>query len=264
MADIFISYSSRDRQLAVTLARDLQAQGFSVWWDFNLVGGASFRQQILEHLNAAYAVIVIWTNNSVASEFVLDEADHAHREKKLIPLRAEGLDISAIPIGFRQIQTIPLSDQERLFQALNNLKVSPSQTEDGQEATFASLCRRLVPLMDENGRMFRDFGPNSGRELEPGKIKVVRHDLGLWWAMRCEIVRTNGVIRGLIRDHIRLVPKKHRQLFERWLSHIDAFELHVKDDFHRLQRTYLSNRGTKGGNNERKCEARLRVGLQRP
>ena len=118
MADIFISYKSEERALPEALASDLRAAGYSVWWDVDLVGGAAFRAQILEKLNAARAVIVIWTPASVQSEFVLDEADHAKREGKLIPVRVPDLDPRDIPLGHRQAQTYLLSERPRILGAL--------------------------------------------------------------------------------------------------------------------------------------------------
>ncbi len=118
MADIFISYKSEERALPEALAGDLRAAGYSVWWDMDLVGGAAFRAQILEKLNAARAVIVIWTPASVQSEFVLDEADHAKREGKLIPVRVPELDPRHIPLGHRQAQTYLLCERPRIMGAL--------------------------------------------------------------------------------------------------------------------------------------------------
>jgi hypothetical protein len=43
MADIFISYSKESRSETERLARELQAKGFTVWWDTRLVAGESFR-----------------------------------------------------------------------------------------------------------------------------------------------------------------------------------------------------------------------------
>jgi putative transposase len=77
MSDVFISYSNKDRALAAKVAADLEAIGYSVWWYYNLIGGRSFRKQIIEKLNAARAVIVIWAYNSVSSEFVLHRASPA-------------------------------------------------------------------------------------------------------------------------------------------------------------------------------------------
>ena len=33
MADIFISYSQKDRDVATALAAALEARGYTVWWD---------------------------------------------------------------------------------------------------------------------------------------------------------------------------------------------------------------------------------------
>jgi formylglycine-generating enzyme required for sulfatase activity len=128
MTKIFISYKSEERSLPKALEDDLRAAGYdSVWWDVELVGGPAFRTQILEKLNAARAVIVIWTPRSVQSEFVLDEADHAKRDGKLIPVRVSELDTRDIPLGHRQAQTILLSDRARIIGALAALGVAPSQ-----------------------------------------------------------------------------------------------------------------------------------------
>lgn len=148
MADIFISYSSRDRALADALAKALKSRGFSVWWDFNLVGGQRFREQIHEQLTAARAVIVIWTEDSVASKWVRDEADEADRLGKLIPLRVPRLPVHEVPLGHRQTQICLYSDGERILVALAELGVGQEDAarkhpfkikapaEKGQTASF--------------------------------------------------------------------------------------------------------------------------------
>ena len=123
MADIFISYKQEERALAAALAEDLEVSGYSVWWDTRLVGGPSFRTQILRQLNMSHAVIVIWTPASVLSEWVLDEADHAAADRKLIPVRVHDLEIRAIPLGHRQRQTYLLTERDRILDALIALGV---------------------------------------------------------------------------------------------------------------------------------------------
>ena len=179
MADIFISYKSEERALPEALANDLRAAGYSVWWDMDLIGGATFRAQILEQLSVARAVIVIWTPASVQSEFVLDEADHAKREGKLIPLQLAGLGIGDIPLGFRQLQTHLLNDRARLFEALRALSITPTDSHASETDSFRSLCTQLLPLVNENHRIFRDFGPNSSASLNSDEPKNVRFDLRL-------------------------------------------------------------------------------------
>jgi hypothetical protein len=79
MADIFVSYASADRDVAEALAEQLQADGLSVWWDVETAPGANFREEIAKQLNAAKTVIVVWTPESVKSQWVISEAQRRRR-----------------------------------------------------------------------------------------------------------------------------------------------------------------------------------------
>jgi hypothetical protein len=125
MPDIFISYKSEERALPQALAEFLRAQGYTVWWDMELVGGPSFRRQILDKLAEARAVIVIWTPASVESDFVLDEADRAKRMKKLIPVRTPDVKGDELPPGHGQAQTYLVSDYEHILRALVAMGLRP-------------------------------------------------------------------------------------------------------------------------------------------
>ena len=71
MADIFISYSKKHAALTESLARDLDAEGFTTWWDTNLLpDDAFFPQRIRDEIKVAGAVIVIWAEHSVASRWI--------------------------------------------------------------------------------------------------------------------------------------------------------------------------------------------------
>jgi hypothetical protein len=74
MADIFISYASADREIARTLGETLTARGHAAWWDRTIPPGRVFDEVILEALNAAQCVIVLWSQASIASNWVKTEA----------------------------------------------------------------------------------------------------------------------------------------------------------------------------------------------
>jgi hypothetical protein len=118
MADVFISYSQRDRELARGLAAALIENGCQVWWDHELVGGESYRARIKEELAKAKAAIVIWTPNSVESNWVIEEAEEANQQRKLIATRVESLEYRAIPLGFRGVHTDPVTSVEAILKAL--------------------------------------------------------------------------------------------------------------------------------------------------
>ncbi len=102
MSDIFISYAHEDRDRAQTLAKRLREAGWSVWWDPELRAGEHFAEVIEEVLQQVHAVIVLWSEHSVASRWVKAEANEGLRQDKLIPL---SLDTAEPPLIFRPIHT---------------------------------------------------------------------------------------------------------------------------------------------------------------
>ncbi len=106
MADIFISYARSDRDTARRLAAYLKDSGLSVWWDMSLKPGEVFREEIERRIGEARHVIVLWSETSVKSHFVLDEAGEAARQNKLVPLRIDGCKL---PLGFGQHHTHTVS-----------------------------------------------------------------------------------------------------------------------------------------------------------
>jgi hypothetical protein len=102
MADIFISYAQEDRGWVKGLAAALKAEGFSVWWDFEMRAGKQFSRVVRQELAAAKAVIVVWSQYSIDSHWVLGEADEAISQGKLVPIKLEDLPL---PTQYRSIHT---------------------------------------------------------------------------------------------------------------------------------------------------------------
>jgi hypothetical protein len=106
MADIFISYSREDREWVERLATQLHSEGFSVWWDWDLLVGKRYRETIDNELQSCKATVVVWSQHSIQSDFVRDEAEEAQQRNVLVPVLKE---VVRPPAGFRQIQTADLS-----------------------------------------------------------------------------------------------------------------------------------------------------------
>lgn len=117
---IFISYARADRPRVKPLADALSAQGFDVWWDALIEGGAGFAQMIEAKLEAADAVIVVWSAASAGSDWVRDEAAHARDRKRIVPVSIDGTEA---PMGFRQYHTIDLSNWHGRVNATEVAKV---------------------------------------------------------------------------------------------------------------------------------------------
>lgn len=105
MPDVFLSYARLDQDLANIIAGSLERNGLSVWWDFHIKPGDYFDKSIEKALLESNCVVVLWTSNSINSEWVKEEAFIAQKQHKLIPVLLDDVDI---PIGFRRIQTIDL------------------------------------------------------------------------------------------------------------------------------------------------------------
>jgi TolB-like protein/tetratricopeptide (TPR) repeat protein len=104
---VFVSYSRADRKRALPIIRLLEEAGHAVWWDGMLEGGERFAKTTARALDTARAVVVLWSNTSIQSDWVHDEATSGRDRRILVPLSLDG---SLPPLGFRQFQVIDLQN----------------------------------------------------------------------------------------------------------------------------------------------------------
>jgi hypothetical protein len=109
----FISYSHVDRQLALRVAGTLRRFGLEHWWDDRIPLSKLWNDEIDANLAAASAVLVIWTEASAKSEWVIREAMFAQANDKLVQLRMNG---APLPEGFGALQAaeIPVWEDNTL------------------------------------------------------------------------------------------------------------------------------------------------------
>src|SRR3954453_22723997 len=98
MADIFVSYSSDDREHVRPIVTALQTHGWSVWWDREIPAGMSWDGILEVELTGAKRVLAAWSGSSTKSRRVNTEAMEALERDCPVPLR---LDDSAPPLAFR-------------------------------------------------------------------------------------------------------------------------------------------------------------------
>lgn len=139
MANLFLSYSREDAERVQLLANALEREGHDVWWDRHISGGEEFADVIEQALASADLVVVCWTENSVHSAWVRDEAAMGRDSGRMVPV---ALDNCIPPLGFRQFQTIDLSDWNgrRRSRALEPLKdvIANKQSGADQQGKVAS------------------------------------------------------------------------------------------------------------------------------
>ena len=106
LASIFLSYSREDAVKAKALAKSLERAGHNVWWDRHIDGGAEFSGEIEAALQRCDVILVLWSEASLRSAWVRDEAAEGRDSGRLVPVL---LDASTPPLGFRQLQSISIA-----------------------------------------------------------------------------------------------------------------------------------------------------------
>ena len=106
MAEIFISYARSAATDAHRIAEALRGLGYHVWRDDELPPHRPYAEVIEERLQSAKAVIVLWSDDAVRSQWVRAEADVARQAGKLVQV---SLGEVIPPLPFNQIQCANLA-----------------------------------------------------------------------------------------------------------------------------------------------------------
>jgi tetratricopeptide (TPR) repeat protein len=135
MAQIFLSYAREDVSVAKRVAGALEGAGHSVWWDRHISAGSRFSAEIAAALEAADAVVVLWSQASIESVWVQDEAAFGRDHGRLVPAV---IGSAEPPLGFRQFQAVDLGKAGRKVAPLLDAVASKL----GQPAAPAHPLRR--------------------------------------------------------------------------------------------------------------------------
>ena len=104
--DIFVSYAREDQTQVALVVAALEAHGWSVFWDRRIPAGQTWRSHIGRALDQARCVVVAWSEHSIQSDFVIEEAARGQRRHILVPVL---LDLVDPPLGFGEIHAADLS-----------------------------------------------------------------------------------------------------------------------------------------------------------
>jgi adenylate cyclase len=105
VADVFLSYARPSAAMAGRIAAELREQGYSVWFDEELPAHRAYADMIAAELDAARAVLVLWSDAAVQSQWVRSEANRAREKRNLVQAR---MDSARLPMPFDQIQCAAL------------------------------------------------------------------------------------------------------------------------------------------------------------
>ena len=166
MHEIFISYSSKHRELTRRLAKAIEAQygAGSVWWDRELESRASHQEQIHAALDASRVAIVLWTKGALISDWVYAEASRAMEQNKLITVRPADMDHEEIPEPF-SIHPIDADDVEGILATVAKIwNGLPIATRAQQDELYVR--QHGGPLLDGKQRKLK----RDSREILPSQL----------------------------------------------------------------------------------------------
>jgi hypothetical protein len=154
--DVFVSYSSSDREVVRKLVQTLEQRGWRVWWDRHLHPGQAWNPAIQDQIHKAKCILVVWSRHSCASQWVRIEADAGLKRQVLVPVM---IDKTLPPAPFDEIHAGDLSDwnDEAWHEGLNGClaqvralvdRPNPPAPPSGNKST--SRTRALDAAVDRN------------------------------------------------------------------------------------------------------------------
>lgn len=124
MADVFISYSRRDREFVQILHDALVASKFQAWIDWqDIAPTAEWWKEIEAGIEAAHTFLFVISKDSIASHYCRKEIEHAIQHgKRLIPiLRRKDYTRTDIHPKLGQHQWITFQEEDDFDQAFDTL-----------------------------------------------------------------------------------------------------------------------------------------------
>jgi len=86
----------------------------------------------------------------------------------------------------------------------------------------------IYPILRDNEYLFKTVGPNSGSM----ETEELRTDLTMWYKYRSEgIIPNNAKIREILKMNEAKFNRNQKELSNKMILHIDAFEEHIKNEY---------------------------------
>lgn len=200
MPDIFISYKKEERAVASELATRLTEAGYDVWWDDALLAGERYEDEIASVIDQSGAVVVLWSRQSIKSEWVRAEADAARQQKKAFPVIIDDMSPTQMPLMYRGMHAARFEgwkgelDHEGYVELIGSIEDrigkgrGPRLSENEAEARLAETATENVRTIVEATR------PAARAERTPLKPIPPRRMLPLIIAVVAAIVVLAGIV----------------------------------------------------------------------
>ncbi len=153
MPDIFISYSSRDREQARALVKQLRSHGYSLWIDESgIEAAASWSKEIAGALENCKVMALLLSPASVASQNVAKELTAAIELKKpVLPIELEPVALKGeFLYHLSGVQRIGVGELDSVLRALAKFGVSKGSVEESSHSERTS--KPSIPNKSSRGR----------------------------------------------------------------------------------------------------------------
>lgn len=246
--DVFFSYDHADRGRVRPLVGEVTRHGWAVWWDTDLSVGSKWRDVLTDRLDHARAVCVIWTVNSVCSQFVRDEAARANRRGVLVPIRLDPVDQ---PLGFGEIQCADLSRPGRAademrqviicLEKLVNCAAPVDMDTWGPEIVFSSATRTAAYGVGEARRFLEHIRARSDMfAANPGAAAALQSALTGVRDTYAVVGESINTYLAPAMQHSAVTLDRYRPLADgRLVTHISQQRGHCKQ----IAQVYIQNGG---------------------
>lgn len=129
--DIFISYSTRDKEKVLRTVRELREKGYRIWMDEEgISSGEQFKRAIVDGLQNSKMMLFFSSLHSNKSEWTEKEIGYADRHKKrIIPIKLDGaayndsIDFDLGNFDYVDFSVSPKvsKEKEKLFSSLESI-----------------------------------------------------------------------------------------------------------------------------------------------
>jgi hypothetical protein len=175
MADVFISYSRKDTEVARRIRRDLEDYGIDVFLDTaRLKAGEDFASELDKAAKSAKVILGLWSNHSLSSQWVLNECREGKSRDRLVPVSIDVLD--SVPVEFNGLHYLSLlsEDAENYEENWKALLSRISELLDRPEIAAEKIAHYQtvrVLVLDDNPGQVRKSSNKMMKALRAEKVK---------------------------------------------------------------------------------------------
>lgn len=196
MPKVFLSYSSRETELATNIEKQLKSRGLEVWRDkTSLRAGERWPKVLGEAIAQSDAFLLLWSSQAASSDFVELEWNIALALKnQILPFR---VDETELPASLRVIHALTINDTSQVADRVN--EALRTQRPNNTEA-----ARSVIKKLD------------GIKEREPKQVaaaaKAIFQQQG--WDVDGSVYQASGNI--YINNPAQIQSERKKPLSERW------------------------------------------------